>query len=436
MTDRKRWGGSRRLWGTIGLLLAIGAFSFAQVPEPPKKTYSDTDAPMQDMVAGKLPVYDASGKKLVSENKAAMKRMAQYLAYRLVKPEYHDYDKGDPRDEKTMNKLMEDTRRWFIIERSDTRLGPRQLEYAQEFGNIMAEELKFVLANDPKPIVRVNAARMMSLLARTPYPGIVDPLLGIIKDEKELEAVKVYAYQGLRNILAQADSAGDHIINEPAKRAEIAIALTKVITTPHTNVPKDPHEAAAIPYVRREAIRALATMRESVVRTRPGEVLAKPALPLARVAIGDAFTPPVNNSERAEALLGLMQMRPDRDLRLDVWTHAINVTVLHMIRLQGEEGSAPKGATTIPWKAFGARMGVAVNTWKTNAERAVASQNPKGTILKMADPIGAVALEFEQRGRDAKAPAGPLTDWANSYKDIPKPATLYKDDKDSVLWQE
>jgi hypothetical protein len=416
-------------------LLVVSLPSSGQIPEPAPPKFTETQAPMQEMKDGRKNVMDESGRKILPENKEVMTRMAKYLTYRIAQPVYQDPEKDNPKDEKSMTRLMEEAQRWLIHSTPERRIiNPRQLEYATEFAKVMDEQLRFVLANaGGKQIVRLNAVRMMAMVAKMPYPGTADALLNVINDPKESDGVKLYAYQGLRNLLAQtvpnADKQWDYIFDQPEKVAEIANVLTKVLLTPHKDMPKDPYEAAAIPFVRREVIKAVSAFHHMVIRSRPGDPLARPGLALTRAMLADkVFVPPITDSERIEALIGVCQMRPDKQIRTDVAAYAVNRTIIYFIQLETD----PQ-ARSLPWKVFGARLSVAIKEWKNNAQEVLPnSSNPK-PILQLADNIMPFAKSIESAGITASIDPGAINDWEKS-KIPPAPYLLFKDDKDSELW--
>src|SRR5262249_38980627 len=121
MSERKRW-----LAGAVGLALGIVVSVESgvrgQVPPPPKAEANLTWFPGQEMREGKRRVVD-SDKQVTKQNREALQRAAQSLAYRIAQPPYN----GDPPVEKkggppleemmtlmTMPKLMDEAQRYFL----------------------------------------------------------------------------------------------------------------------------------------------------------------------------------------------------------------------------------------------------------------------------------------------------------------------------------
>src|SRR5205823_822090 len=94
------------------------------------------------------------------------------------------------------------------------------------------------------------------------------------------------------------------IIN-PAKLAEISNALSDYVTKADPRAATDPELARVVQFTRREGIRALAAIRDGVIRDPKKTALAKPALPLLRIAMSDPqIVPQPSLSEQVEALIG------------------------------------------------------------------------------------------------------------------------------------
>src|SRR5437763_1881784 len=96
-------------------------------------------------------------------------------------------------------------------------------------------------AEVPKPPENVSRHR--------PAPSLADPLLAVINNPKGSAADKLYAFQGLRNLLDQSDAnePSRHIFGASAgnpKLGEIAIALPNYVIQKRT--PRDDKERAVI----------------------------------------------------------------------------------------------------------------------------------------------------------------------------------------------
>src|SRR5205814_1109271 len=79
-------------------------------------------------------------------------------------------------------------------------LSAGQRTFMEEFGKRLTTCLGEVVKN-PKVIARVNAAMILArLVAATGQDSAVDLLVEIIRDPKENDGVKLYAFRGLRDL--------------------------------------------------------------------------------------------------------------------------------------------------------------------------------------------------------------------------------------------
>jgi hypothetical protein len=436
MSERKRWlAGAVGL--ALGIVLSVESGLRGQVPPPPKAESNLTWFPVQEMREGKRRVVD-SDKQTAKQNREALQRAAQSLAYRIAQPPYN----GDPPVEKkggpslevmmmdmTMPKLMDEAQRYFISPTPRNKLTDMQMEYVREFAPLIDKELHVVLEKGSKPIVRINAARMLSLAARMPYPGFANGLMAIVKDPEMPEPIKLYAFQGLNNLLAQPgpDANQPHIYEDTAKLGEIADTLAEYILKPREPESKDPKTAEVVRFIRREAIRAFCQLRVSVVKDRAKvpKAKTKPAVLAMRIALGeDVFVPPLSVSERIEGLIGFMNMYPDVDENPDVAAYGIVLAMLELVRAQGDADK------TIPWKVTGARLSAAADNLKNNTTEALAPRL-RERYMKVAEVVTPIAKAMEDSGDKAKPDAVPINEWFNQQR--PMTSQLFKDDAESVL---
>jgi hypothetical protein len=438
MSEHKRWlAGAVGL--ALGMVLTVESSLRGQVPAPPPLDANKTLFPVQEMRDGKRRVVD-SDKQTTKQNREALQRAAQHFAYSLAQPPYNGdppvAKKGGPSleemiDRMTIPRLMDDAQRLFNPPMGPTKkLSDAQLEYIREFASAIDKELHVVLEKGSKPIVRINAARMLSLAARSmPYPGFADGLMSIIKDPKEHEEVKLYAFQGLNNLLAQPgpDANQPHIFEDTAKVGEIADTLAEYILKPREPESKDPKTTEVVRFIRREAIRAFCQLRVSVVKDRANVVKAKtkPAVLAMRIALGDdVFVPSLSLSERIEGLIGFMNMHPDVDENPDVAAYGIILAMLELVRAQGDADK------TIPWKVTGARLSAAADNLKINTTEALAPRL-RDRYMKVAEVVTPIAKALEESGDKAKPDAIPINEWAQQQ--VPMTNQLFKDDAQSAL---
>jgi hypothetical protein len=323
----------------------------------------------------------------------------------------------------------------------------QQLDFADEFGKAIGEAAGVVLAQSPKPIERINAVRLMSVVARIPAPALADPLVAVVNNPKVSDAEKLYAFQGLRHLLEQ--SAGDdpnrHVFGASAsagspKLAEIGLALNNYVFQKRS--PRDDKERAVIEFVRREAVAALARFKDGSIRKANRDLLYRPAWALARVMEQDpSVTPPFTIQEQMEAAIGLAQMKIDPDLNLDVAALAEGKVLLRAAQaanLDNERATSTSTLPVVPWKLTAARWSYALSVWRKNAEGLPKTRYPE-TARDVANAGIGLLTVLEKEGAAGRTTAGiqdvntwgtnnPPKAWAEM-----KPALLFRDDPKTEL---
>ena len=353
----------------VGLFVA--GIAVAEVPKPPDPGRSKNF--VYSMRSGSIRVKDDP-----TVNRAHLKKVAEWLAFTLCQPPYN----GDQPKEKlpagidrSMDAMIRVEMGSFVdLPISGGNLGKpsqEQLEYSEEFGKAIAAAVKVVLDNSGKPIERINAVRLMSVAAKIPAPSLADHFLAIVKNDKISEAEKLYAFQGLRNLLEQSD------INDvarpifpgstgTAKLGEIGIALNDYVMRKRT--PKDEKERQVIEFIRRDAVAALARFKDSVLRRPNREVIFRPAWALARVMEMDpSVSPPFTAQEQAEASIGFCQMKIDPEMNLDLAAYTMAKMLVIYARyanLDSERSASTQTKPIMHWKIMSARWSYDLALWR------------------------------------------------------------------------
>lgn len=236
-------------------------------------------------------------------NKAHMDAIdfhARNLIYRLAHPLYHNVGGMDARN--TVARLFrdfDDDVGMIVAGKEKTK------DMARLFGLKVIEHGRKVL-DVPKPLVHINAARFLARSADLGQPELADALAEVLSDPKSTDAVKYYALQGLRKLLAQPITPP---VLTPERAAKVLPAVIAQVTRKMTiTEATPPEEIAGFQVLRREAVRALAQSRIPFLSSKE-----MPALVLAQVLAREDFTPPVRMDERMEAAIGLARMRPDKN---------------------------------------------------------------------------------------------------------------------------
>jgi hypothetical protein len=440
---------SRSAAVALGLLLA-GALSAADIPKPPTEI-SRARASVYSMRNGSIRVKDDP------KNRENLRTVAQWIAFSLDQPPYN----GDPLPANapklptgfdTISYLMSELENFTVREGGTLPAGAgtggkpsqEQLEYSDEFGKVLADAVKVVLDNATRPVERINAVRMLSIGARLPAPSLADALVAVVNG-KGTDAEKLYAFQGLRNLLDQSD------INDPtrsifpgtlgtAKLAEIGTALNGYVFQKRTW--KDDREKAVIEFVRREAVAALARFKDGVLRKPNRELLFRPAWAVARVMEADpSAAPPFTVHERTEAATGLGQMRIDPDMNLDVAAYSQAKMLIIFARDANVDGGRAAATGTLPvmhWRVAAARWSYNLAVWRENL-KALPAARGAAPAIQIAD-LGIALLTTVEKG-GAGAANGPEVQAVNQWgtNNPPKAwaskqdALLFKDDPQSIL---
>jgi hypothetical protein len=395
------------------------------------------------------------------KNKEAIADLAKYLSHRLVFAPYGTKQAPIriPANE-SLDELMKEAETFFRP--GIVNLGPDKIDnylaYANELGEQMAEELMYVMNETVVKLEKVNAARLLALCGKLPCEKLADVYMKIIREDKYPREIKLFAFQGLRNLLSIPDhrDPAKHFIKDVVKKnaadpkdagtvvskiAEIYTLLDQVITQPHYKV--TPDEALVIQFLRREAVAAMAKFKVCVIRNHRKEVMGKPIWTLLRVARNDPTIMPGYNfhaQERIEALLGILTMRPidaaglpDPKVNLEAIAYLVNETLYEMTDWQAGEKAQmlkdPRAKPLVAWKITGTRLNDAMKQWKDNMARLPANSG-KQTVIDLADMATAKMLsKLETEGINAIPEARFFSDWRKAPERKPTVPQVLTDDE-------
>jgi hypothetical protein len=171
--------------------------------------------------------------------------------------------------------------------------------------------------------------------------------------------------------------------------------------------------------LRREAIRVLAAAPSATVGDK-----GKPALALARIAVGDeSVKPPPHVTERAEAAIGLARLVARNagkgDLQADYAAAAIARGV-HAFAINANANYEKKGLSrSRPWKVDAARLFEAIDALKGSKDAYV------NNAVKQCLSV------LEQVERNNNAPAAALGEWLAT--NAPASKSLYRGDEATTV---
>src|SRR5439155_17042205 len=174
------------------------------------------------------------------------------------------------------------------------RMSPEQRKFIDEFGRAVIEQLDNLLAEQTKPIVRVNAMRMAAEVARSGYDGAADLCVKILEKPNESDSAKLWALHGLHNLFAiEIDKETqpartifqkqNNLQLTPLERRSIQALISFIQRKSDLPDNAPPEEVEAVRYVRCEAVRALGLVRVETVRNL-GQIEGRPALTLLKVS--------------------------------------------------------------------------------------------------------------------------------------------------------
>jgi hypothetical protein len=229
----------------------------------------------------------------------------------------------------------------------------------------------------------IHVGLMLEQLGRLGQPEVADFLSRQLADSKS-DVIRLFAFKGLRESFGARPPEVFRFTQDPEREAIVARLepLLDFLTRPPA-LPANPsdEEVAALRYVRREAIKALAQTRLHSVPFLDGKTLkAHVAHALARVLVGDksGMTPPASLSERLEAAIGLCQMKAEieanRDaivrLQPELVVGLVGKTVNELAQAYQQDfphidlkgGKVPR----LPWKVYAERMDNALKELQAN----------------------------------------------------------------------
>jgi hypothetical protein len=401
--------------------------------------------------AGTLPVIDPDSATETAKNRKALQTFAEWLLYTLTQAPYNgelepkDAPKPPPGVERTADFLIRELEQQveLVPQPGTNRLSVNQVKYGEEMGIAINNAARKVLENSARPIELINAVRMMAITSKMPAPVLADTFVEIINNAKHSDAIKLYAFQGLRRLLEQIDLLDQtkHIIGprDNTKLAAVTEALSKYILQNRT--PRDAREATVIQYVRTEAVAALARCRESVIRKANNEVITRPAWALAHVFSADPnITPGFTVIERSEAAMGFAQMKMDKSVNLDVGAYFVGQALAaFVLQMSQDYGNVNKGLglPAYPWKIYSARWSYALASWRENTK----TSTNKEAVKSLADTaITDILKEVERTAEkaiyntDNLFRVWPQNNQPKAWLETPaKQAILFADDPTSIL---
>lgn len=292
----------------------------------------------------------------------------------------------------------------------------------KEYVSRMITTSKKLLANPTQElIVRVNAMKLLAYLAEeSGDETTADLLIEMIRAEYQPDGVRYYGFKGLRGMMATAyKRKRGPTIQKEERREAVITTLVAFIERKFPNTMLPPDEIRGLQMVRREAIRALAESRESLL---PGKNYGHAAFALCRVVGRDtSLFPEPRFDERLEAAIGLCQMPadPGGEYQPDYAAYFIAGFV--------RDFAARYKTAVEPWRTHGTRLSEAMQQfYKTNGGETASE------AIKLLAPT-AIKEVFDPATRDAALALSEVSKWPDSLGEKITSKSLYKSEPQAVV---
>jgi PBS lyase HEAT-like repeat len=319
----------------------------------------------------------SSGKEApTGGDKGLLERAAKFQLNRLRQEKYQN---KLPPENRSLDDLLEnETFKSIPLPAPQKPLSDNQQKYMEAFTSAYLGPIDEALHNS-KPIVRVNAARILARIADSGQEQAAEEILKVLKDKDQIDAVKFWAVHGLGNLFAvlYADAAipGNERPNRRAfkkgnKAEELEdqciTALVEFVIRKSTLPPNaTSEEEEAFRYVRREGIRALAQTRLPAVMNKKEFVGTPTALAFLKVLVNDGITPTASIPEQVEAAIGVCQLQTNLTdgYQPDYAAHVVGQFLVELAKAFNNK-PAPGAIADYPWKVYAARLMAALAAWK------------------------------------------------------------------------
>jgi hypothetical protein len=381
----------------------------------------------QDMHAGRESPTNA-------ENSAILDHAAQWYTYRMTWSSYQD-----PERPGRLMGLQRDIFEQFF-ELHDPKRPPtlQQIAFMDELRKHLVQRLHDVVKN-PKLIARVNACMLLARIAATGFEETADVFSELILDPAEHEAVKFWAFRGLKDLFAMGRGENANPFRNHEREARAVQALIDYLAQKPKIAPGTPaEELEALAYVRTEAIAALGETRfPAETRTvNKQHILERPtALTLLRYVSGDQVAPPPALDEQVAAFIGICQLRSHlcQDYQLDYTIQHLARFIIDLVQrfnaYSVPQGDKDKPGKQYPWRLQAMRLCQALDALKADATSPPVNEHSL-YVSKFADLAGRLLREIMD-GKSSQPSAGELAGWLAQTP--PKAKSVYKSLPASVV---
>jgi hypothetical protein len=392
-------------------LAALGALLLSTAPArgqggegdeflPAEKLTNDQSSRFRDLKEGRVDF-----KANEDENRKLLELAAQYYVNRLTRATYRQGTPDREGNATKMAELVREANRQLPEYKGRRELEPKQQVFVEEFSRQVVKQVENVLKT-PWPISRINAAMILAHLGKVGAEESADAMVKVLNDPQQLDAVKLYALRGLKDLFAL-----QHIAERPfqfkdkEREVKCILALLKFLDRPadeFANVrPDDPKyvEVEGFRWVRREAIEALGETRYPALVDSKKKVRedGQTAWRLLRICCADGISPAPSPSERLAAAIAVCRLDPQLTptYQVDYAIHAMGWVVRDFVLGYNEDYRDTKGKSFL-WKYSALRLAAALHVLKANLanvrdKNAVAYTNE--LIAKYDSALGIIEKE-------------------------------------------
>lgn len=413
---------SRWLLATMTLTLLGGAAGaqdkpiFFDVPDSTKRSGHDS------LLREALPKEPADA-PLTDALRESINFLARFHVFKLA-PSNTNLAKSLRDDPKNMSTLVADTEAFLnaVFPPPDRKDFVKNVKVQEAFLEQMLKNLEPVIQNAQQyPIVRVNAARILARVAQSSGAEVcADLLVKCLADTQQIDGVRYYACQGLKELMRRTAREGPPI-KDANRRAAVVTALVAFVERKPPFTTSTVYEVEGLRMVRREGIRALAETREPRIAGSPQ---GHAALCLARVVARDVLlVPEPRLDEQIEAAIGLARMKNPEGQDDFQYGYAAHLLGTFVVRF----GVAHKDRATVensgrePWKIHGARLEEALKDMVATSREDATTKS----IQIYYPPIFAAVLGNKDTATDE------LRRWLESNR--PAQTSIYKSDPKSAV---
>jgi hypothetical protein len=353
-----------------------------------------------------------------AEDMQTVDLMAQWYAYRFTWTEFQNKT-GE------MNGLYEE-----LAREVNTLPKATNPQLAALFLKQLTARLREVLPNEKLP-ASLNAARCLVRLVEAGSEEAAEALAETLKDPRQNDGAKYWALIGLNKQLglwAQAAAVPEPPPLPPDRKAKEARYAQILIDAIGRKPPKDvlvvtPEETEGLRVLRREAVRALAQLRNPGITDEKGVLSLRTAQTLLRVAANESLNPEARLDEQLEAGIGVarMQARLLPAYQPDYAAYNLGQFAAEFVRRAGLE------PPQFPWKFYAARFSDALETMRDDLKD-FPDKNAAAYVGQLVIKSLPVLKEVETNG---KGDASDLKVWLGTNP--PPNTTLYKGVADSAV---